>query len=186
MKSPWPPGVTGFTKKNLLRTGNLGADFHEDQEFYCAQKCRCHLFFSKQMAQSAGWLPQTTAPHETSHYSSHTVYQNEKNSYDTRIVNYEKKYVDIQNRSYEPILHPDTLKPMDPNKLQAILKAERESRETSRSAGPVELRISGSWSLGLTISRDGLVQKIHDGTPASRARLVSESRVRSVIKSLFK
>jgi hypothetical protein len=134
----------------------------------------------KSMARnSSGWLPPSTTSYETSYYSSPTVYQ------DKRYIpySYERKYSETQHRSNEAILHPDTMEPMDPNKLQTISKAERDSKAISRLKGPVELRIDGSWSMGITMSSDGLVQRIHEGTPASRAKLIFESRVRSKAES---
>jgi hypothetical protein len=67
------------------------------------------------------------------------------------------------------ILHPDTMLPMDPT-FHGSLKENRSQR-------PVELRIDGSWSLGITLFNDGVVKHIGAGTPASRARLIFESKV---------
>ena len=65
------------------------------------------------------------------------------------------------------ILHPDTLLPMDLKRLEEI----------GRSRGTVPWGVDESWSLGITLSKDGVVGNIGDGTPASRARLVFESKV---------
>ncbi len=139
---------------------------------------RGQIFLAKMARNSTGWfLPRSTASHETSYYSSPKMYRDETYYSDMKIVNYERNYSDSRNRSFEPILHPDTMEPMDPNKLRTISRAEQESKVFSRSKASVELRIDGSWSLGITMSSDGLVQKIHEGTPASRARLIFESRV---------
>ena len=152
------------------------------------------FFLVRNMARnSTGWfLPPTTTSYDTtsydtSYYSSPRVYRDGKNHSDTRIVNHERNYYD-QHRSFEPMLHPDTLEPMDPNMLQNqnVSKAERANQAISRSKGPVELRIDGSWSLGITMSSDGMVQRIHEGTPASKARLIFESRVRTMNKPLHR
>jgi hypothetical protein len=129
-------------------------------------------------------LPSSTSYDTSYRYSPARVYQEERyySEADTRIVSYDKSYYETHHRS-ETILHPDTMEPMDANKLQSISKADRDSKVNSRSKGSVELRIDGSWSLGITMSSDGLVQKIHEGTPASRAKLIFESRVRSIVET---
>ena len=68
------------------------------------------------------------------------------------------------------ILHPDTMLPIDVSKLEAN--------------GPLE-RIDGAWSLGITLSTDGVVRSIGDGTPASRSRIVFESKVTEYSIDLF-
>jgi hypothetical protein len=135
------------------------------------------------------YLPPNTS-HETSYYYSPSrVHQDEKyySEADNRIVSYEINYHDMHhiNQQSNTILHPDTMEPIDPKKLLSESKTEREKQVVSESSGTVELRINGSWSLGITMSSDGLVQKIHEGTPASRARLIFESRVRSIDRFHF-
>ena len=136
------------------------------------------------MAQSSRWfLPQSNASYEPYSYSSSREYRDDRNDSGIRIHDYERNYLDIQHRNtqhrtYESMLHPDTLEPMDPNKLQLMLNTQRNREAIPHSKRPVEVRIDGSWSLGITMSSDGVVTRIHDGTPASRAMIVFESKVR--------
>jgi hypothetical protein len=67
-------------------------------------------------------------------------------------------------------LHPDTLLPMN-----------------EKEAGPsIDFRPNheeDSWQLGLVLGGQGKVQRVVDGTPAHKAKLVFESQVRFPFKS---
>ena len=64
-------------------------------------------------------------------------------------------------------LHPDTLLPMKENDIDSA----RISQD-NRTA-----RDSDSWQLGLVLAGQGKVQKVVDGTPAHKAKMVFESQV---------
>ena len=77
------------------------------------------------------------------------------------------------------MLHPDTLKPVDQQTLERLAHQHNPTSSNRNTLqGPVELRMDGSWSLGITMTNEGVVQSITEGTPASRPRLIFESRVR--------
>ncbi len=67
-------------------------------------------------------------------------------------------------------LHPDTLLPMN-EKEAGPSKDFRPSHEED------------SWQLGLLLGGQGRVQRVVDGTPAHRAKLVFESQVRLPFKN---
>ena len=64
-------------------------------------------------------------------------------------------------------LHPDTLLPMN-EKEAGPSKDLRSNHEED------------SWQLGLVLGGQGKVQRVVDGTPAHKAKLVFESQVRTL------
>ena len=65
-------------------------------------------------------------------------------------------------------LHPDTLMPMKENEIESA-RMSMEHKRQPQDAEP--------WHLGIVLGGQGKVQRVVDGTPAHKAKLVFESQV---------
>ncbi len=76
------------------------------------------------------------------------------------------------------VLHPDTMMPVSSASIQVMAEGSPLHRQlTKRHDQIAQVRIDGSWNLGIAITKEGLVRSVQDNTPASRARIIFESKV---------